>query len=633
MATSGSYTPPSQPACYTPRMTRADALARQAAGTLDPNCVVVITDGPTIGTTGNTAPTEIELNPVSATELGTRARVHTPFSVNAWAGVYEIGLGNGTLTYLRDDWGNEFTDVDANAPQLQTQFPWHLGGPTLRNNVIVESTLTGWDTLTRVVTGNRIANSTVDVTGWASGSWTQSDVRASTVTTGATFTMTNAEVQSSTVTGEATGSISLTLGTKVFNSSILQDSGSLKAWNVFSSELRTVQLRGQGGTVARTASISASRLRGRSAGDSITFLGETTLSLTSADVSFNNTWTIDGAAGSSNNIRECSLDQCFITRTAAAGRLDITNGHYGGTFFDLQGPGTVAVQSSRTSSGVVRTGAASTGGLSMTGSTIESGTVEVLGVRSLSLNSGVYVGGGATVTESGTTATTIATIGDRIDQSRIEAGAVVQLATTTGAAANQVTRTIVRGSSLVSPAGRLRIEGLTDGAWVDACRVFGGTVTITDAGASLSGPSAFHDNQVDAGATLTYTGGDSTARQIRNNHVAGLSTLTLTSLTGSAGGGLGDVFAMSVRGQSTLTVTGARVPGQPVRDCTVEQGSTLDIPASGCTQRCRVAGGATVNAGAFVHFDTEVSLAATKTLTAANINRLANKAYDDLLAV
>jgi hypothetical protein len=48
-------------------------------------------------------------------------------------------------------------------------------------------------------------------------------------------------------------------------------------------------------------------------------------------------------------------------------------------------------------------------------------------------------------------------------------------------------------------------------------------------------------------------------------------------------------------------------------------------------QRCRVAGGATVDGGAFTHFDTEISLAAVKTLTAANVNRLANKSFDDTI--
>ncbi|MXM67065.1 hypothetical protein GR925_27450 [Streptomyces sp. HUCO-GS316] len=607
-------------------MTHAQVVALRDAGQLRVDCHYVISDW--VQGTTLTGPNLVELHATSPSVLSMEAKVFTPYDNEAWEGLYDIDRGTvGQLVELRDNLNNVVRDTTGTSAIVGT-FPW--GTALWSENYLDSVTLTAPAT-GRAFQRNTVKDSTLDMTGWASGSWTQSDVRASTVTTGATFTMTNSEAQSSTITGEATGSISLTLGTKVLNSSVLQDSGSLKQWSISSSELRTVVLRGQGGTVARSALIISSRLRGRGVGDSITFLGETSLNLTSADLSFNNTWTVDGAAGSSVNIRECTCDQVGITRAAAAGRLDVTNGQYSSTFIDMQGSGALIVQACRGNGGVLRTGAGSSGQLNVNTSSIEGGTVEVLGVRSLSLNSGTYVGASATVTESGTTATAVAAIGDRVDQSRIEAGAVVQFATTTGTGTNQVTRSVVRGSSLVSPAGRLRIEGLTDGAWVDACRVYGGTVTITDAGTSLSGPSAFHDNQVDAGATLTYTGGDSTARQIRNNHVAGLSTLTLTSLTGSAGGGLGDVFAMSVRGQSTLTVTGARVPGQPIRDCTVEQGSTLNIPASGCTQRCRVAGGATLNAGAFVHFDSEMSLAATKTLTAANVNRLANKAYDDMI--
>lgn len=625
MSTSGSFTPEAAAPCPEQPMTHAEVVALRDAGQLRVECHYVVEDW--VQGTTLTGPNLVELHATSPSVLSMEAKVFTPYDNEAWEGLYDIDRGTvGQMIELRDNLNNVVRDTTGTSAIVGT-FPW--GTALWSENYLDSVTLTAPAT-GRAFQRNTVKDSTLDMTGWASGSWTQADVRASTVTTGATFTMTNSEVQSSTITGEATGSISLTLGTKVLNSLILQDSGSLKQWSISATELRTVQLRGQGGTVARTALIIHSRLRGRPLGDSITFLGETSLNLTSADVSFNGTWAIDGAAGSSVNIRECSVDQLGIARAAAAGRLDITSGHYAGTLFDLQGPGTVAVQSSRTSGGIVRTGAASTGQLSVTTCAIEGGTVEVLGVRSLSLNSGTYVGSSATVTESGTTATAVAAIGDRVDQSRIEAGAVVQFATTTGTGTNQVTRSVVRGSSLVSPAGRLRVEGLTDGAWVDACRVYGGTVTITDAGTSLSGPSAFHDNQVEAGASLTYTGGDSTARQIRNNRVAGLSTLTLSALTGAAGGGLGDVFAMEVSGQSSVTVAGARVPGQPVRDCTVHQGAALTVPASGVVQRCRFAS-ATVNTGAFVHFDTVVEGVFTKTLTAANVNRLANKAFDDTI--
>jgi hypothetical protein len=379
----------------------------------------------------------------------------------------------------------------------------------------------------------------------------------------------------------------------------------------------------------KALSVGASRLRGKPAGDSITHLGDVSLSITNADVDFNSTWTIDGPNGPSVNVRDCTVDSVSIQRSATAGRCDITNGYFAGTVFDHQGSGQIfATSNVQTRGGVLRLTAPSTGDLTFQRSTLEDGTVQVTGARSLSVLFGSYIGGSATVTESGTTPSAINSIGDRIDQSRVEGAAQVTFSTTTGSNNNELARSVVRGSSVVGE-GVVTVSGTTDGAFIDNCQILGGIVTINNAGSGLNGASAFTDNHIRGGSTLTYTGGDNTAKQIRNNTVEGLSTVTLTNLTGGAGAGLADVFGMSVRGQSTLSVTGARVPGQPIRDCTVEQGATLNIPASGCTQRCRVAGGATLNAGAFVHFDSEMSLAATKTATAANLNRLANKAFDD----
>src|SRR5687768_10951456 len=111
MATGQSF----NPQCYPPRMTRAEALARRAAGTLKENCVVVITDGPTIANviTGTSA-TETELNPTSPTSLGLTARVFTTFDDSAWSGIYDIDLGvAGSITRLSDNLGNTAQDTDA----------------------------------------------------------------------------------------------------------------------------------------------------------------------------------------------------------------------------------------------------------------------------------------------------------------------------------------------------------------------------------------------------------------------------------------------------------------------------------------------------------------------------------------
>lgn len=166
--TSGSYVPAAVPECpYTPRMTRAAAQALAAGGGLRENCVVVITDAPVIGTAGNTSPTEIELNPVSTTAFGQTARVFTTFSPDAWPGVYDIA--SNSITELRDDWGNVAKDIDANAATVETQFPWHLGSATFRDNYVEDSTLTGWDTQVGSISNNRVIGSTVNLTGKTAG--------------------------------------------------------------------------------------------------------------------------------------------------------------------------------------------------------------------------------------------------------------------------------------------------------------------------------------------------------------------------------------------------------------------------------------------------------------------------------
>ena len=170
MSTSGGFTPPAAPECaYDPYMTRAEALALRAASALNPNCVVVITDGPVIGTPGNTSPTQIELNPVAPDDLGRDARVHTTFDNTAFSGLYNIDDGAaGSINSLTDHWNNHISDEDTDAPTVHTQFPYHLSGTNLRDNVVNDSTLTGWDTALAAggrANDNSIRNSTVDLTG------------------------------------------------------------------------------------------------------------------------------------------------------------------------------------------------------------------------------------------------------------------------------------------------------------------------------------------------------------------------------------------------------------------------------------------------------------------------------------
>lgn len=189
MPTSTSYVTPSAPACpYPQRMTRAAAIALANAGGLRPDCTITITDGPTIGTAGHTSPTEIELNPVNSTDIGMSARVHTTFYTEAWDAIYDIRLGtNGSIQRMTDNWDNTAQDSDADAPTVHTQIPWHLGGNNFRDNSFDDSVLTGWGALTASVTvrDNVLTESTVNLTGVTSGSFSGNVVNASSVTSSA----------------------------------------------------------------------------------------------------------------------------------------------------------------------------------------------------------------------------------------------------------------------------------------------------------------------------------------------------------------------------------------------------------------------------------------------------------------
>lgn len=690
MSTSGSFIPPSTPECpYAPRMTRAAAQALAAGGGLLENCVVVLTDGPTIGTAGNTSPTEIELNPVSATEFGQTARVHTTFAAEAWPGVYDLAANS--ITELRDDFGNTAKDVDAGAATVHTQFPWHLGSATLRDNFVEDSTLIGWDTQVGAVTNNRVIGSTINLTGKPSGTVGDSQFTNTTVVSGAAFfgvnqttvkggnlqlgsgaalgtvALTRCELNSVTATRDATatGTFSIT-GSEVTDATITQgagstggvtvldskvtavsalnvDAGSGKSISVNSSDLQNYTIRtqdsgGNGPSLARCTAMGKPIV-----GDSILVLGVGGAGVTVINSLVDGASTAGAGQGSielngaavSALIQDADIHNSRITVSPGGGAFQTTGAEYSSAIINAASSsgGRLTINQTTVRSGTINHAAASTDSFQVTGGRVEGGgLIELLsGDRQLLVTNTDVING--IIRQTTVNAASGSNTNQVADCQVLGLGRIIFSETTpAGQVASSVNRSTVRGSSLGGGVdGVLTITGVSAFVIVDSLHVQG-IVTLTDVpSGALSAGTSFHDLRVGPASTLTYTAGDATAKQIRNIVVEGLSTLTLTGLTGGAGGGLADVFGVNLRGQSTMTVTGARVAGQPVRDTTVEQGSTLNVAASGSVQRCRVAGGATLNTGPFVHFDSEMSLAATKTLTAANVNRLANKGFDDFL--
>lgn len=699
MATSGSYTPAAAPECpYAPRMTRAEALALRAAAGLLENCVVVITDGPVIGTAGNTSPTEIELNPVGPSELGTKARVHTTFAASAWGGVFDIDLGTaGSITELTDDFGNTAKDVDADSPTVHTQVPWHLGGvgpspaPIFRDNYFEDAVLTGWDTLPASpnITGNIVKNTSLEVAVGAGpnltltdnlvegpgvhrlgptnfNTWTRSTIRNATINWDGRQTLTDAQLlDGASVTSVLGSTVLLTISRSVLddgaiinhqgtsgNVSIASskvgedaqvqiEAGALKGFTMTDSTLGgRALLRLQGGTVIKSISISGgSDVRGNpGAADTIRLFGDTSLSITQAKLNLTRGgWLIDGPAASNvvvtGDIFGTTFTHGALAGTTFLGQTPTMIRSVGGQIIH-DGSGQLGLN--RTETGIdstIRLAAGTTGNLSLDGTVVNGGTVAIdSGARSMSLfacnvwDDGEVINTGVGPSPAGP--------GDRLDNCFVEMRGKIYIQDTVAVAntAHLLVGNRVRGTADDPLNGRITINGTSNGVRVDSNEILGGRMTLTDVPVGALGvATSFYDNHLDAASVLTYTGGDSVAKQIRNNRVEGLSALTLTGLTGSAGGGLADVFDMYVRGQSTVAVTGARVAGQPVRNTTVEQGSTLNVAASGTVLQCRVAGGATVNTGAFRHSETEVSLSGVTTLTAANTNRLRNASFSDVI--
>jgi hypothetical protein len=691
MGTSGGFTPTGTPECpYAPRMTRAAALALRAGGGLLENCVVVITDGPVIGTAGNTSPTEIELNPTSPTELGLTARVHTTFAASAWAGTYDIDLGTaGSITELTDDFGNTVKDVDADSPTVHGQFPWHLGSATLRDNYIEDSTLPGWDVQAGSITDNRIVASTINLTAKTAGNMTGSTFATTTVVTGQLFTASlstftgstlnlgdastanflSSQLTGATITRDATatgalsftrtrlGGSAVTLGagstggasavdSEIAHTSALNiDPGSGKGISVSGSDLHgyTIRTQDTGGGSATMFRCTAFGKPNAATADSLLIRG-----VDGSGISVTNS-TIDGFSGAGAGLG--SIDLNGAASVALLNNADIHNsrinvgpgaGSFQSTGVELStaiinalGPapdGRLTINQTTMRGGTITHGLLATASLSVTGGRVEGGgLIELLsGPRGLAVTDTEVIG--TSIIRQTTTTTAAVVNSNTVSNCRvIDTGRIIfSDSAAAGQAGNSVVRSTIKGSSLGGGAdGILTVTGLTAFLLVDSvtCQ---GVVTLTDVpSGALSAGTAFHDLRVGPASTLTYTGGDATAKQIRNLTVEDLSSLTLTALTGSAGAGLADVFAGVIRGQSVMTVTGARVAGQPVRNFTVDNGSTLNVAADGTVLQCAFRNGATLNTGAFRHSESVIEGAFSKTATAANVNRLCNKSFDD----
>lgn len=408
MSTSGSFTPPAVPECsYAARMTRAAALALRTAGTLNENCHVVITDGPSIGTAGNQSVTEIELHPTSPTAFSLEAKVKTTFDDTAWEALFDIDLGAaGSIIQLADNQGNVVKDIAANSPTVHGQFPWHLIG-IYTNMKITSSTLTGWATAVGGMNDTEIRSSTVNLTGKTGGAINSSLIVDSTFISGSTsVTATALKMESSAnFTNAGFGAVNLS-GTALTDSARIQiDAGNVRSVTLTNDEIDGGYVLHVGTFTTGAITVTASRLHGpHNTADEMFIRGSGSYFIqgldhvgnvsASVDLDFDGsgslTWFGTKITGTrfvlpSTNIRGSFITNCdftggTITHNQAGGAstgISFTNASFYNPAFNIQGAGLFQVSQTRFAGTTINTVSTSTPSLSATGGQFGTATITV----------------------------------------------------------------------------------------------------------------------------------------------------------------------------------------------------------------------------------------------------------------
>lgn len=585
MSAGAGYIPAAVPPCaYAPRMTRAAAQALAAAGGLSENCVVVITNGPTIGTAGNTSPTEIELNPVSPTQFGQAARVHTTYTAEAWTGQYSIS-GN-TITRLQDDKANVVEDASGSI--IATQFPW--GYANVRSNNIKATVTT-----------------TVSLGNWTIPAVAGAIIEANTITGGNVATIVS-------LTG-------LNASTHQFIGNTIVDGGSLfanAAWGA-GSQFNFNNIR---------------------SGFSINL---TPPSLAPV-ILFNSNECYD------HNTANASFDYNFAGFSAhtVVGNKFRANGTATRYAMTPDGPATLRgnffddAQVSNTMSGV-------TNALTMTNNVVAGGTLTFTSSAAVTLTgctltdvAGFTKGGSSPLTYTDTTViagntswqgatgaiavTRCTFIGATIGRTN-HVGTV----TLSGTTWEGSTLSLVPGTAANSPIS------ITD------CEIVGSTVTNTSAGTSTTLTRVqMQGSQVVSAAAPTRS-----ITVVDSRIVAGVVTQARTAAAGTDTINrldmVGGTFTLSSNAGATGAVTFNDVTMRGSSAYAWANGTTLAAAAglfldggagyatNGATTNCRITCGAVVTGGANDHSGTIIDLAGTYVLNLANVNRLANKSFNDLV--
>lgn len=530
-------------------MTDAEFFDAIDNATLVPGSWILYTEGPTIGTAGNTSPTQILVQATSTSDVTTNVTVFTEFSYGGWLGVYDLVV-TGKFSELRDHLGNVVIDIKQANNLIIDQFPWGYnnvyGNTITQADPAVDGTylaLTGWGVA--AAAGTVIAHNTVTEVGSVGSNETIVDLSGLVGTgqkfkhnqiTGSQLRLTttlpnNASLTNNAVTGgfralfAPTTCPSLTVaGCEFYNhfganqddfkfiaTSTTLDLESVKFEGTPSSYGTLYSFNGAGGDIIMQSSELAR-------GSSISRLAATNMDFITRGARIISTSL--QADGNDSNGGDISLLNCYLTGWNIA--------------LDVASQGGVNVVNSTLNSGSAGQSAATTQSLFIDNSTVIDGTFNQTGTE-----------GQIGIFSSSITGSTLETTG----------------------------------------TNELRLVDST---------VTGSTISQQ----RTNGPN------YDRFSSCTFSN-------------------CVVTLTGAAGPTGSTSTAVEVTSGGVLTVDDPGGSGTFLQNTSVTTGAHLVIQAGGSVLKSRIAGGGTLNTGAFAHTGLAVEKSTTTTLTAANTNTYA----------
>lgn len=465
MSTSGHFTPPDP--CPTEPMTRAALVALRDAGELVEGCHYVISDH--VQAPNLTGPNLVELHAVAPGVLSMEAKVSTPYDAVAWAGLYDVDLGTGTLLELKDNRGNIVRDSGDGS--TVGAFPW--GAVNFTHNEVIDSTLTGWSAMTGTVANNIIRRANVDLT----GNWTE---------------VIGNEIQAATTAALPIVLLGGGTGTRVFNGNRVRDAavfrsntGSTGTRTITDNEFLDAYVIDIAATATGNVTIDGSRLEshGTSGTDCV----------------------IDGSGGRTlNNIRGTAptgLGQVHMT-LVGPGAVGLDSSEFANSRI-TRDPATAASlsinQGSSIQNGLISQGPAATGATSISATRMQGALTLVnhLGAGNLTISQSMFLAGTATMGAGATRSLTVTS-------SIVKGGNILQ-SRTGGTGVDQVTNSYVEGTGdVITLAGA--VNPGSNQIPVQTSRIAGGTLTLTDPVGSGTGLPVLQNSEISSGAAVTGTG-------------------------------------------------------------------------------------------------------------------------------